>query len=155
MRPSEQDHASDMRAYNSLTEAFRGELRRVMELGERICPRSLPTVEVAGATFRIRRPRARLILSRVRRWSVFYALGEFLWHLSASNDLRSIAYYSRMWSDFSDDAHSIPGSCYGHRIFRTEHQGPSLWRRAQQQLQSDPDTRQAVITLFDAHTDLG
>ena len=143
-----------MRIYKSLDEAFHNELRRVMDCGEPVSPRGLPTVELTDAVFRIERPRARLILNPKRRWSIFYALGEFMWHLSASDDLRFIAYYSRLWSEFSDDAHSVAGSCYGRRIFSPDHGKPSLWQRILHLLRHDADTRQAVIALFDAHADL-
>jgi thymidylate synthase len=143
-----------MRVYRSLDDAFRSELRRVIKHGEPVSPRGLPTVELTDAAFRIEHPRARLIFSPKRRWSLFYALGEFLWHLSASDDLRFIAYYSRVWTHFSDDAYSIAGSCYGRRIFASNDEKPSFWQRTLDLLRRDPHTRQAVITLFHSASDL-
>lgn len=144
-----------MHHYKSVERAFLGELSRVLGTGEQVAPQSFPTTEVTDCIFRIERPRARLIGHPARGWSLPYAIGELFWHLSASDDLNAIAYYSRQWQRFADGSRKISGSCYGHRIFSCDSEGNSLWMRMTNLLRRDPSSRQAVLTLFDSVVDLG
>jgi len=88
-----------------------------------------------------------MITSAVRKWSLPLAVGEFCWHLSASNELSFIRYYSSRWNDFADDEQTIRGSCYGYRFFRQDESGASQWTVAQNLLRHDPFTRRAVLLM--------
>ncbi len=92
-------------------------------------------------------PRRRILTSAARKWSLPLALGEFCWHLSASNELSFIRYYSTRWDDFTDDEQTIRGSCYGYRLFRQDEHGASQWTVAQSLLTHDPFTRRAVLLM--------
>lgn len=135
--------------YKDLDEAYLAELGRVLDVGVDVSPRELLTLERTDSVLRLRDPRARLIHTTARRWSLHYAIGEMLWHFSGSYDLAFISYYSDVWNRFTDDGRTIQGSCYGRKIFGALESGVSRWDSARRLLQADPDTRRCVITLYD------
>jgi thymidylate synthase len=136
-----------MNIYESFEEAYRSELALTLKHGKSVAPRSLPTVERLGCHFRLLNPRSRLIASTARRWSVHYAIGEFLWHLGASADAAAIRYYAPMWRGYSDGS-SVTGSCYGRTLFGNSSMGSaSRWEAARELLRNDPATRRAIVAL--------
>lgn len=119
--------------------------------GESVAPRGTPTRELVGTAFRLANPRARRITVPARRWKESLAVGELCWHLSQSDSVDFISYYTPTWERFSDDGKRIASSCYGRRIFS----GPnSQWNRVLAALRSDPASRRAVLTLVDVDANL-
>lgn len=109
-------------------------------------PRGQPTLEIFAQGFTLLKPRNRLISLRHRHWSAALAVGEFCWHMSRRDDVEPLAYYAPIWRSFSDDGLSVRGSCYGKKIFQGTG-GRSPWETAKGFLQSDPETRRAVISV--------
>ena len=130
----------------SMDDVLRAALRGIERHGICVAPRGMPTKEVTGFSFTLLNPRARKIANRARHWSEAYAIGELCWHLSASDRLDQIAFYSSFWTDLSADGQTIRGSCYGKRIFGVG-EGVSLWAAMRGLLVEDPSTRRAVIYL--------
>lgn len=117
--------------FHSLDELQRWALEHLLTDGVEASPRDLPTLELAPVQLVLANPRRRILTSASRKWSLPLAIGEFCWHLSASNDLSFIRYYSSRWNDFTDDEQTIRGSCYGYRLFRKDERGVSQWTVAQ------------------------
>lgn len=108
-----------------------------------------PCREVIGASFELTQPRARLsrTLSRGR---VFSALGELCWYLSGSNSTEQIVPYVKAYQDEDEDGVIWGG--YGPRL--SSFDGRDQVRYVIDQLTQKPNSRQAVIQLFD-HEDVG
>jgi thymidylate synthase len=123
-------------------------ISRIDGEGTVVSPRGWKTKEILHAGFQLTNPRARLVLSRARRWSLPLALGELMWHLSASNEASVLTYYADQWRNFARGA-AIPGSCYGFKLFKRSNDEPSQWDRALRELRHDPATRRAVVMLHD------
>jgi thymidylate synthase len=105
--------------------------------------------ELMGVMLKIRNPRARL--SRTERRSLLFGcLGELLWYLAKSNRLSFITYYLPPYSEESDDGLTVHGA-YGPRLFDTR--GQDQVRNVIELLKKKPESRRAVVQLFDA-TDL-
>ncbi len=115
--------------------------------GARVSPRDLPTLELPPIQLVLANPRRRVLTSVSRKWRLPLAVGEFCWHLSASNELSFIRYYSDRWSEFADDEQTIRGSCYGYRLFRGGERCLSQWETAHKLLRQDPSTRRAVLLI--------
>lgn len=143
-----------MNTFPSLNDAYAAVLAAILDGGRSISPRGLHTREIAPFSFVLANPRHRCITNSARRWSFPLAIGEFCWHASGSKELTSIEYYAKRWRDYSNDGETIRGSCYGHRMFRGSATHPSQWNRIVDLLKRDPDSRRAVIDLFDATIDL-
>jgi thymidylate synthase len=102
------------------------------------------TLEISPASFTLLMPRRRCIAQLERKWSLALAIGEFLWHASASDDASVLEYYARPWASFAVEGR-IRGSCYGKSIFTPHGRNPSQWTTILRMLQKDPDSRRAVL----------
>lgn len=143
----------ESRKFCSLDAVQRWAISECLAAGAISSPRGVQTREVIAAHFCLTKPRSRCIVNPARKWSLPLAAGEFCWHLAASDDLKALEYYAPRWRDFSHDGRSISGSAYGRRIFLNDATGESQWTRALALLQSDPDTRRAVLNLQQAPAD--
>ena len=102
--------------------------------------------ELSGVLLKITNPRARL--SRTEgRGLLFSCLGELLWYLAKDNTLKFITYYVRKYAEESDDGRTLYGA-YGPRFFKMR--GVNQVQNVVNLLKRKPDSRRAVIQLFDA-----
>lgn len=100
--------------------------------------------EVINAISVIEDPTKNVLLSPIRKLSMRYAIGEFLWYLSGSNKLKEISKYTKNWERFSDDGENL-NSCYGWCI---KHKfGFDQYEYVKELLKKDRNTRQAVIHI--------
>jgi len=135
--------------FHSLDEVQVAVLELLLNEGVRTAPRSMPAFECEAVSFALVHARCRCVLNSARRWSLPLALGELCWHLSASTLASDLAYYAPAWKCFADPHGRIPGSCYGAKIFHHSAHG-TPWSLARRLLQTDPQTRRAVLYFDDA-----
>lgn len=133
--------------FQSLDELQRWSFEHLLAEGVETSPRELPTLELPAVQLILANPRHRILTSKARKWSLPLALGEFCWHVSASNELSFIRYYSDRWREFADDEQTIRGSCYGYRMFRGGERRLSQWEAAHELFRHDPSTRRAVLLM--------
>jgi len=138
--------------------AFRNLARQVRGARES-SPRGMWVREQLGVTFSLTNPRARLVESEARKPNYGFAAGEFCWYLRGACDVDSIAHYAPGIRQFSDDGETL-ASAYGNRtrvdlILRSpdelptsRHDRNSQWQRALDELVEDPDSRRAVIAIY-------
>jgi len=143
-----------IREFETMDDVLRASLNSILRFGSDVSPRNRETRELIGWVFRLTQPRARKIHFKARRWSESLAIGELCWHLSGSDDLHFITYYSPVWASFSDDGEHIRGSCYGKRIFAGSKQSMSQWDFVKKTLREDPASRRAILTLYPAESSL-
>lgn len=117
----------------------------ILSRGTRTRPTKGDAREISGVLLKLSAPRARLSRSE-SRGLLFSCLGELLWILAGSNALSFIKHYIPRYVDYSDDNETIFGA-YGPRLFgeSPNDQVP----RVIQLLTKKPDSRQAVLQLFD------
>ncbi|MFT5781192.1 MAG: thymidylate synthase [Pseudomonas sp.] len=102
--------------------------------------------EITGVLLHLKKPRARI--SRAEgKGKLFSCLGELLWYLAGSKQLKFIEYYIPLYKKSSDDYRTIYGG-YGPRLC-------GKGKNAQLSniinlLKDRSTTRQAVIQLFDS-----
>lgn len=113
----------------------------LLENGELVSPRHMPTTEIRGVTLKILNPRTRILNKNVRNVSLSFAIGEWLWCMSGSNDLNVIQYYAPSYNKYSDDGAKLNGA-YGPRI-------KSNIKKIINLLEEDKNTRRAVIPIYD------
>ncbi|QSZ50247.1 thymidylate synthase [Arthrobacter sp. D5-1] len=118
----------------------------VLNDGLEIRPSKGPAKELFGVLLELENPRARVSRSQ-RREKIFSALGELLWYLSGSDDSTQISHYVRYYEDpgLSIDGH-VTGA-YGPRLMSFD--GVNQIDRVIQTLRQKPDSRNALIQLFD------
>ena len=122
-------------------------LYELAHTGERVAPRKQPIREHRDVTLRIDNARNNILLCPVRKPNYRFMVAEWLWIWFGRKDVASIVQYNPKIAAFSDDGKVFAGA-YGPRI-----QGQ--WQRAVRQLDEDPDTRQAIIQIFDHEKVLG
>lgn len=136
--------------FNTFQEAYIYWLRTVFEDPEfRNAPRGFPSREKLGVSFGLRDPVQRHVPLASRRTNLIFNFAEALWYLSRTNDLEHIAYYAPGIRKFSANGHTLTGTAYGPRIFHNGADRIDQWKRVQKILQDDPDSKRAVIQIFE------
>ncbi|MGW9205685.1 thymidylate synthase [Embleya sp. NPDC055664] len=118
--------------------------------GRRVSPRAMATREVFDVNLRLTRPRARLLLAPPARvLNPAFAVAETVWILSGTDDPWIFEYNTRL-AQYADDG--VLRGAYGPRL-RNWHGYVDQLRRVLEILQADPDSRRAVIQLYDPGRD--
>jgi thymidylate synthase len=137
---------------NSLEELWVRSTLAVVDHGRIVHPRGLKTRELISAKLTLTDPRRRIPALPIRKWSLAYAMGELAWYLAGDDSLDFIQRYAPSYGKFSDDGVRLHGA-YGPRIFGTSLAAgdrPVQWLECVALLKRDPDTRQAVMAIFEA-----
>jgi thymidylate synthase len=135
---------------NSANELFTAACHAVIRDGVPVSPRGMATAEVLGAHLCLTDPRRRLVdLPPGRVINPAFAVAETLWILSGSDD-PWIFQYNRALTRYTDDGR-LQGA-YGPRMRRWHGRIDQL-EQVRRVLTRDPDSRQAVIQLFDPDRD--
>lgn len=132
----------------TLDDLMRTVIEAIQSRGERITPSQGPCTELGGVLLELTNPRARLSRTETRG-RPFSCLGELCWYLAKSSKLEFIHYYISAYREFADGDAVIGG--YGPRLF--DWKDLNQLARVQETLARKPDSRRAVIQLFDG-TDL-
>ena len=96
-------------------------------------------------------PMERVIFDEVRDANPFLHFFESLWMLAGQNDLDFLSKFTKNMANFSDDGRTLNGA-YGHRW--RYHFGDDQLLAVVRLLRKDPDSRRAVISMWDGHKDL-
>lgn len=100
-------------------------------------------------------PTERVLFSKARDANPFFHLMEALWMLAGRNDLAFVQQFNSKFDQFSDDGKTLHGA-YGYRWRHWP--GNPHWSDQLEQLvellQGQPNTRQAVLTMWNPTTDL-
>ena len=100
--------------------------------------------EIINATTVIEDPTRCIMMNKIRKMSMRYAIGEMLWYMSGKNDLCEIQKYTSAWDRMSDDGETV-NSNYGYCI---KHKyGFDQWEYVKNMLADNPGSRQAVIHI--------
>lgn len=97
-------------------------------------------------------PRERVLFWAERDCNPFFHLYESLWMLGGRNDVKGVAAYVPRMATFSDDGKTLHGA-YGFRW--REHFGYDQLPKIIKALKANPDDRRQVLSMWDAHVDLG
>lgn len=129
---------------NTLDDLLDAAFKQLLKSKMRVSPTKGPTVEEQGVVLELTSPRARLSRAS-EKGHVFSCLGELFWYISCKNDLASIQYYIKRYGKYAEPDGTVWGG-YGPRMFGGER---SQYEVVRDRLKAKPDTRKAVIQLFD------
>jgi thymidylate synthase len=134
----------------SANELYASVCRAVRRRGRTASPRGMRTREIIGAHLMLTEPRRRLVhLPPARVLNPAFAVAEALWILSGSDEPWIFA-YNRSLARYADGGR-LRGA-YGPRIRRWRDEFDQLGY-VRGLLARDPNTRQAVIQIFDPQID--
>jgi thymidylate synthase len=131
-------------------QALYNALQIILLDGHKCAPRGLVTWELQDIGIVITNPCDRVALLRDRKANIFATLAETLWVLAGRDDLEFIRYYLQRIADFSDNGTVLHGA-YGPRLKNWK--GVNQFTEVLRILRSDPDSRRAVMALFDPARD--
>lgn len=135
----------------SANELFADACNTVLEQGHTVKPRGMPTTEIIGAHLTLTNPQRRLIsLPPVRVLNAAFAAAEAAWILSGS-DAPWIYTYNQRMAQYADDG--ILRGAYGPRM-RAWRPGHDQLDHVRRTLLADPDSRRALIQLYDPDRDI-
>jgi thymidylate synthase len=76
-----------------------------------------------------------------------YLGAELMWYYEARRDAASIAKYASLWDRIKNPDGTV-NSAYGWHFFRPQGGSLTQWQRCFELLRDDPDTRQAIMTVY-------
>lgn len=129
---------------NTLDDLLDAAFKLLLKSKMRVSPTKGPTVEEQGVVLELTSPRARLSRAS-EKGHVFSCLGELFWYISCKKDLASIEYYIKRYKKYAEPDGTVWGA-YGPRMFGGER---SQYEVVRDRLKAKPDTRKAVMQLFD------
>ena len=129
----------------TLDDVMRWVFEHILREGEDIHPTKGPAKELNGVLLEITNPLARISRTETKG-KPFSCLGELCWYLAKTKDLAFISYYIPAYLRYADGQEIFGG--YGPRLFNWD--GLNQFANAADMLKRKPDSRQAVIQLFDA-----
>lgn len=137
-----------------VVDAISTSISRIWEHGELIAPRDNITKEILHATVVIRNPLNRLYIIPGRNDNIFAKIAETIWTLQGRDDIDWLSWYLPRAKDFSDDGRTWRGA-YGPRLnnWAGVDAMANQIKNVVYKLSEDPDTRQAVISLWDPSED--
>jgi thymidylate synthase len=122
--------------------------KKILKSKTYISPSKGPAFEaLGGSLLELTNPRARLSRTETKG-TVFSCLGEFLWYLSRSDDVKFIKYYIPGYEKYSDNGKTIYGA-YGPRLFNMRNEYNQI-DNIIKILKNNDVSRKAVVQLFDA-----
>lgn len=108
------------------------------------------TREVLHAVFHIKNPRNRWVLSRQPGINPAFAIAEAIWILAGRDDARFINYWNKRYPQYAGNGDHYHGA-YGRRL--RHHFGHDQLERAYSALSACSDSRQVVLSIWDANSD--
>lgn len=142
-----------MTTYRNANSALLNHLRT---LTSKDCPvaesRNGNTTEIPMANFTVANPLDRYITLPGRKVALPAQIAETMWVLAGRNDLDFLSYYLPKAPNFSDDGKTWRAG-YGPRLRSFGANRVDQLKQVVQRLTKDPDTRQAVISIFDGNAD--
>lgn len=109
---------------------------------DEVNPRGMKCREQIGVTLRVTDAHCNIFEHPARKLNYKFMVAEWLWIWFGKEDVASIAQYNKEIAKFSDNGQTFDGA-YGPRV-------SGQWPFVVSSLRRDMDTRQAVISIFQA-----
>ena len=109
------------------------------------------TKEILHAAITVNDPRQRWVASRQPPLNVAFAIAEVVWIMTGRNDLAFLKAWNSRLPEYVGKGPYLHGA-YGYRL--RHHKGLDQLARAYEALSNSPDTRQAVLQIWDSSIDL-
>lgn len=119
--------------------------------GHQLGSRDGQSSEILGFTAKLDTANHTFLFNKVRKLSPYYACAEFLWYLSMTDDTSFLQLFAPSYKKFTEDGVHAFGA-YGHR-WKTNDPNSSTDQITQviEILRKHPESRQAVITMWEAN----
>lgn len=136
--------------YKNATSAFQDCLNKILQEGQTVLVRGHEVKELRSQLVKIASPLERVYVLPKRNNNIFAMIAETIWVMAGRNDLEFLSYYLPRAIDFSDD-NKIWRGAYGPRL--RNWQGIDQFKEVATILNRDPQSRRAVMIIFDPAKD--
>jgi len=143
-----------LNTYYDCSEAFLCKSVHILTTGEDVITRGMLVKELRKELIIIENPLYRCYFLNGRNDNIFAKIAETLWMLAGRDDIEWLSHYLPRAVNYSDNGKTWRGA-YGPRLRRwngSDKMADQL-KNVHDKLVSDPDTRQAVISIFDPSED--
>jgi len=135
--------------------AYLQSISDLMHYGRVTRPRGMETREITPYIVGFDSPRHRLVYNTERNVNIAFMLAECLWIITGQKHVDMVSFYNSKIANYSDDGETFHGA-YGPRL-RGEEDNVMLpvdqLQAAIDKLKEDPDSRQAICTIFSGQMD--
>lgn len=129
-------------------EAYVEALWKMQVCGEKSDSRNGPVLSIPyPVVLEIQEPTHRFLFDPIRDANPFFHIMEFCWMMAGSNDAEWLSMFNKRMMDYADDG--VLGGAYGYRWVNPVDQLEEVIAL----LKKEPDTRQAVISMWDPYLD--
>lgn len=136
----------------NVNEVFPDAIKLMMQKGVLRDSRNGPTLEIPTPVSSVyHRPWERVLFCSVRNANPFFHFFEALWILAGRKDVATLKVFNSRMSDYSDNGITFHAA-YGHRL--RYHFGIDQIDLLIRELEEDPDSRRAVLQIWDGVSDL-
>lgn len=150
-----------MHTFHTLDSAWNQVLLDLLRAGEDLASRDGSCIELEGYVFRLSDPRRSMLSNPQRKLSPAYGAAELLWYLAGEKDITRLLKYAPSYTRFAQPGTTIAHGAYGARWYEdlnlalTLGDEPSVRDGSQLEiavdlLKKDPNTRQCVLTMWNA-----
>lgn len=115
------------------------------------CGRNGDTREILPCVLRIQDPRQRWILSRTPPYNPAFGLVEFVWIITGNNESNVLNFWNPILPRYSGSGQTYHGA-YGYRLKKAF--GFDQLKRAYEVLSNAPETRQAILQIWNPEQDM-
>ncbi|WP_268760286.1 thymidylate synthase [Arthrobacter sp. Leaf141] len=126
-------------------------LSRLLVQGRAVDSRNGPALELPSQVLTVEHPTERFLHTPGRNNNPFAAIAETMWVLAGRNDLSYLTAYLKRAPEYSDDNGITWRAGYGPRLRNWK--GVDQVAQVRELLAASPDSRRAVISLFDPEID--
>ncbi len=137
--------------YQNAMCAFQDGLEQILKNGQIVVVRGQQVTELRSHLVTIERPLERAYVIPYRKNNIFAMIAETIWVIAGHNDIEYLSYYLRRAKDYSDDNKTWRGA-YGPRLRNWD--GTDQFREVVKILKDDPQSRRAVMVIYDPAKDL-
>lgn len=136
----------------NVNEALPRALLLLKEHGKRVSPRGMATLEYPGPVITSYKfPDEMVLFNPLRDANPFFHFFESLWILAGRMDVAFLKFFNSRMAEYSDDGVTFHAP-YGFRL-RSAQEVDQI-EACIEKLRTDPDSRQAVMQIWDADSDL-
>lgn len=119
---------------------YQAVISRILDDGRDVAPRGKRVKELLAVSVTIDDLRENILHNDARKLNYRYLVAEWLWIATGRAELSALTPYNSQMAKFSDDGVVLAGA-YGPRL-------APQWSYVIETLKKDPDTRQAVATIW-------
>ena len=132
--------------YNTVDELWKYTIKSLLA-SNNTSSRIGPTKEIIRFTAQLNTLNHTFLLNKRRKLSPAYACSEILWYFTNTQDIEMIAAYAPQYTEFSENG--FAHGAYGYRIWNNTY--ANQFELLIEHLRQMPNSRQAIVTMWNAH----